>query len=136
LYWGNLGDAHRWNPPTKHEAADAYATAIRLARDAISARPNDLDLRATIAVYRAKSGDKKQAAEDIAAIDNAPKPSPSMLFKSTVVHELTGNRKAALASLERTLEAGYSLREIQTEPELISLRTDPQFHLIASRAAK
>jgi tetratricopeptide (TPR) repeat protein len=66
LYWGNLGDAHRWNPPTKHEAADAYATAIRLARDAISARPNDLDLRATIAVYRAKSGDKKQAAEDIA----------------------------------------------------------------------
>jgi serine/threonine-protein kinase len=136
LYWGNLGDAHRWNPPTKHEAADAYATAIRLARDAISARPNDLDLRATIAVYRAKSGDKKQAAEDIAAVDNAPKPSPSMLFKSTVVHELTGNRKAALASLERTLEAGYSLREIQTEPELISLRTDPQFHLIASRAAK
>ena len=59
-----------------------------------------------------------------------------MLFKSTVVHELTGNRKVALASLERTLEAGYSLREIQTEPELISLRTDPQFHLIASRVAK
>ena len=102
----------------------------------MKARPNDLDLRATIAIYRAKSGDKTGAAADIAAVDSAPKPSPSMLFKSTVAHELTGNRKAALASLERTLEAGYSLREIQTEPELISLRTDPQFHLIASRVAK
>ena len=136
LYWGNLGDAHRWNPPTKHEAAEAYATAIRLALEAMKARPDDLDLRATIAIYRAKSGDKTGAAADIAAVDSAPKPSPSMLFKSTVVHELTGNRKVALASLERTLEAGYSLREIQTEPELISLRTDPQFHLIASRVAK
>ena len=136
LFWGNLGDAHRWNPPTRHEAADAYATAIRLALEAMKARSSDLDLRATIAVYRAKSGDKTGAAADITAVDHAPKPSPSMLFKSTVVHELTGNRKAALASLERTLRAGYSLREIQTEPELVSLRTDPQFHLIASRVAK
>ena len=136
LFWGNLGDAHRWNPPTRHEAADAYATAIRLALEATKARSSDLDLRATIAVYRAKSGDKTGAAADITTVDHAPKPSPSMLFKSTVVHELTGNRKAALASLERTLQAGYSLREIQTEPELVSLRTDPQFHLIASRVSK
>ena len=46
-----------------------------------------------------------------------------MLFRATVVYELAGKRDAALAALERTLRAGYSPREIRTEPELISLRT-------------
>ena len=56
FYWGNLADAHRWNPPTKGDAQSAYATAIQLAGDALKSKPEDGE-RATLALYRAKSGD-------------------------------------------------------------------------------
>ena len=135
LYWGNLGDAHRWNTPTKHEASAAYRTAIQLAQDALTAKGDHEDLLATIALYRVKSGDSAGALRDIAAVNAAAKPSPVMLFRATVVYELAGKRDAALAALERTLRAGYSPREIRTEPELISLRTDTRFHLLMSRVS-
>jgi eukaryotic-like serine/threonine-protein kinase len=135
-YWGNLADAHRWNPPTKDEAPSAYATAIQLAGDALKSKPEDGDLRATLALYRAKSGDAAGALKDIAIAEQAKQPSPSMLFKATVVYELAGNRQAALRALERTLAARYSPGEIRTEPELVSLRTDPRFHVLMSRAPR
>ena len=136
FYWGNLGDAHRWNPPTKHEAREAYLTAIQLAAAALKSEPRDNELRATLAVYRAKSGDTAGALDDIAVIARSPQPSPAMLYKSTVVYELAGNRQAAVAALERTLKAGYSPREIRIEPELVSLRTDPRFHTLMARYAQ
>jgi eukaryotic-like serine/threonine-protein kinase len=133
LYWGNLGDAHRWNAPTKHEAAEAYRTAIVLAQDALPNTTDGDDLRSTIALYRVKSGDVAGALRDIAVVKTAAKPSPVMLFRATVVYELAGKRDLALAALDRTLNAGYSPREIRTEPELTSLRTDARFHLMMSR---
>jgi serine/threonine-protein kinase len=131
-YWGNLGDAHRWNPPTKHEAAESYATAIRLAGNALETNPGNDELRTRRALYRVKSGDVRGALEDLEMTAKA-KASPAMLFYRTVVYELAGNRAAALDSLERTLAAGYSLREIEIEPELLGLRADPRYQLLLSR---
>jgi eukaryotic-like serine/threonine-protein kinase len=136
FYWGNLADAHRWNPPTKGDAQSAYATAIQLAGDALKSKPEDGELRATLALYRAKSGDAAGALKDIAIAELAKQPSPSMLFKATVVYELAGKRQAALTALERTLAARYSPAEIRTEPELVSLRTDPRFHELMSRVPR
>ena len=136
LYWGNLGDAHRWNGPTKHEAAEAYRTAIQLAQDALGATADPEDLRSTIALYRVKNGDFGGALRDITVVDTAAKPSPVMLFRATVVYELAGKREAALATLERTLRAGYSPREIRTEPELVSLREDSRFPALISRVSQ
>ena len=134
-YWGNLGDAHRWNPPTKGEAAGAYATAIRLAGDALKTNPGDNELRMRRALYRVKGGDTAGALEDV-AMTATGKASPAMLFYQTVVFELAGNRSAALESLERTLAAGYSVREIQIDPELMALRTDARYQLLLSRPIK
>jgi eukaryotic-like serine/threonine-protein kinase len=136
LYWGNLGDAHRWNTPTKHEATAAYRTAIQLAQEALKAKGTDADLLSTIALYRVKSGDVDGALRDIAVVDADAKPTPAMLFRATVVYELSGKRDAALSALDRTLKAGYSPREIRNEPELVTLRTDKRFHLMMSRVAQ
>ena len=81
---GNLGDAHRWNPPTKGEAAGVYATAIRLAGDALKTNPGDNELRMRRALYRVKSGDTAGALEDVAMTAEG-KASPAMLFYQTVV---------------------------------------------------
>jgi eukaryotic-like serine/threonine-protein kinase len=134
LYWGNLGDAHRWNEPTKNEAQAACETAIGLAEGALKNDPTNQELKVTLAVYRVKSGDREGALRDIAFVESASQASPSMWFKTTVVYELAGNRDAALKALVRALRAGYSLREIQNEPELLSMRADPRFHLLANES--
>ena len=131
-YWGNLGDAHRWNPTTKREAADAYATAIRIVSDTLETNPGDHELRTRRALYRVKNGDTAGALEDVAMTAKA-KASPAMLFYQTIVYEVAGNRTAALESLERALAAGYSLREIQIDPELVNLRADARYQLLLSR---
>jgi eukaryotic-like serine/threonine-protein kinase len=135
-YWGNLGDAHRWDPATRAEAPAAYATATRLAEDALAAAPDNLDVRAALALYRAKSGDAAGALRELTVLDQSGLPSPARLFRATVAYEIAGRRAEALETLRRALDAGYSEREIRMEPELVSLRTDRRFHALVSGSAR
>ena len=137
LNWGNLGDAYRWAPGQRDKAADAYKNAIRLVRDEIAADPQDLELRSALALYLAKSGDKQGALAEIAQVDRAAKKEAEVLFDSAVVHELCGEREPALAALSASVKAGYGLREIKNEPELVALRADARYQrLLASQPAK
>ena len=61
LYWGNLGDAHRWIPGHKKEALDAYRHAIQIAEDRLSFKPNDALLLGYLSLYTVKSGETKRA---------------------------------------------------------------------------
>ena len=48
-----------------------------------------------------------------------------------------GERDQALATLSAALKAGYSLKEIKNEPELVALRTDTRYQvLLAGQPAK
>ncbi len=130
LYWGNLGDAYRWAPGQAAKANSAYQNAIRLARDEIAAHPQDLDLQTNLALYLAKSGNKQEALARIQAVERAPKKPTSVLFNSTVVYELCGERNQALAALASALKAGYGLKEIRNEPELVALRADTRYQYL------
>jgi eukaryotic-like serine/threonine-protein kinase len=137
LWWGNLGDAYRWSPGQAAKAKPAYRNAIRLAREKLTAQPDDIDLRSSLALYLAKSGDKQTALAEIKEVDRTSKKPASVLFKSAVVHELSGERDQALAALSAALKGGYTLKEIKNEPELLSLRADPRYQsLLASLATK
>jgi tetratricopeptide (TPR) repeat protein len=133
LVWGNLGDAYRWAPGQAAKANPAYSNAIRLAREALKAHSDDLDLRSSLALYLVKRGDKHGALEQIKEVDRADKKSAAALFNSTVVHELAGERDQALAALSSALKAGYALEEIKNEPELVALRADTRYQFILSK---
>jgi tetratricopeptide (TPR) repeat protein/predicted Ser/Thr protein kinase len=133
-YWGNLADASRWRPAKKDKAAEYYARALGMAREAAGSRPEDSDLRALIAAYLAKSGKTAEAVAEIGAIPPSEN-RPGVHFKIAVVKELAGDRAGAMAALRRSIEAGHSLYEIEREPELAGLREDRQFKLLAARAA-
>jgi eukaryotic-like serine/threonine-protein kinase len=127
--WGNLGDAYRWTPGDADKAKQAYRRAIDLIRGEISKNPGDLDLRATLASYLAKSGDKAEALRELAPVEHARKKEGLTWYRCAVVYELCGQRDKALQALLSAVKAGQSLRDIKNDPELTSLRADPRYHL-------
>ena len=130
LYWANLGDAYRWIPGSSEKARQAFARAISLVEDRLRSAPDDPDLRTRLAMYLAKQGDTARAAQELKRWKDSAKVTPSSHFRALIVHEVSGDRDAALRALDAALRAGYATRDIQNEPELTKLRSDPRYHRI------
>ncbi len=64
--------------------------------------------------------------------DAAKAPPPEVLFHLALSSEVAGRRAQALDLLKRTLEAGYQLREVRVEPDLVQLRSDAAYHRLAA----
>ena len=127
-FWGNLGDGYRWAPGRRPEAATAYRRASELIRQEIAKKPNDADLRTRLALYLVKQGDRAAALEEIGTASRQSGLTAQALYRICVVQELAGNRREALGALDGALKAGYPLRELQNEPELVRLRADAGYH--------
>ncbi len=135
--WGNLADAYRWSSGKKDKAKAAYQQAIQLVRDEIVKSPTQTDLKADLAMYLAKSGDKSAALKAMEPVEEAHTQDLTVLYDSAVVYELCGQRDKALHSLLAAVQGGEDLNDIKNEPEFVSLRADPRYHLqILNAAAK
>jgi serine/threonine protein kinase/Flp pilus assembly protein TadD len=132
VIWGNLGDAYRWAPGQAAKANPAYENAIRLAREALAVNPGDLDVKSSLALYLAKSNDRQGALAQVSEVSRAPKRPANVLFNSAIVHEICGERDQALAALSAALRAGYALKEVRDEPELLALRTDTRYQFMVA----
>jgi serine/threonine protein kinase/Flp pilus assembly protein TadD len=127
--WGSLADAYRWTPGDGEKAKQAYRTAIGMLREEIAKHPDQMDLRADLALYLAKNGDKARALQELGPLDRAQSKDPSVIYDSAVTYELCGNRDKALDSLLAAVKAGQDLNDVKNDPELVSLRADPRYHL-------
>jgi serine/threonine protein kinase/Flp pilus assembly protein TadD len=136
--WGNLGDSYRWSSNKKNQAKPAYEHAIQLVREEIAKNPNQSDLRLDLAMYLAKSGDKDGALKELKPVEAAHDSNPSDLYSFALVYELCGKRDQALNALLAAVKAGQDLNDIKNEPEFVSLRADPRYHLqiLSAAAAK
>jgi eukaryotic-like serine/threonine-protein kinase len=132
--WANLADAYRWTPGKKEKAAGAYAEAIRLIRQAIEKAPADINLTSQLATFLAKVGRTREALAEIANVRSG-QPSP-VLVRAATVEELCGDRPKALAWLRQAIEAGYSIKELNNEPEFTGLRKTPEYHRLAAAAIR
>jgi len=122
----NLGDAYRRLGRTQ-EAESSYVQAIELTRDILKVNPKDGRTLGMLALYEAKLGRKIEAARHGAqALREAPDDG-EVLYRNAVVHALAGERKKALALLERALNRGYSAREVEEDDDLLELRSLPEF---------
>ncbi len=127
--WGNLGDAYRWTPGNEAKAKQSYQTAVRLVREEIAKHPDQLELRADLAMYLAKSGEKEAALQELKVVEQANTKDPTILYLSALVYELSGDRTKAINALAASVKAGESLTDIKSEPELVHLRSDPRYQL-------
>jgi serine/threonine-protein kinase len=135
LYWGNLGDAHRWIPGHEDKAKEAYLRAIQLAQEKLASQKDDPDVRSRLAMYFAKSGDKEQTLEQISELEKIPARTAGTYFKSLIAYEIVRERDKAIRDLNVALRLGYPLKEISNEPELASLRMDRRYHTAVARVS-
>jgi serine/threonine protein kinase/Flp pilus assembly protein TadD len=127
VLWRNLGDGFRQLPSRASDATAAYEKALHAAIDELSVDPSSTEALSGIALYDAHLGHKEDAETSIKkAIGLSPKDS-DVLFTSALVYEIIGDRDRALRAIERAVNSGYSIEEIEHEPELRALRSDPRY---------
>jgi len=127
VLWRNLGDSYDQIPSRRAEARQAYAKALETATASLKVNPKNPVVLSGIALYQAHLGNSQQAEEFInRALEVAPKDSDT-LFTSALVYELTGHRDQALKAVQAAVKAGFSLDEVEKEPELRGLQSDPRY---------
>ncbi|MGH9804848.1 MAG: tetratricopeptide repeat protein, partial [Candidatus Acidiferrales bacterium] len=127
LYWGNLADAYYFAPGERPKAEAAYRRALALAEEELRVNPRDPGALASLAHYRAKTG---QAGPALEAAERALALAPddmNVVFYAALVYEALGRSQRALELLRRAKEQGYSPLEIENHPELQALRQRPEF---------
>jgi serine/threonine-protein kinase len=133
LLWGNLGDACRFLAGGGARAREAYSRALQLLADRLHAAPRDSTLLSRRALYLAKRGDCGPALAAGGEIERLAQKDADAQFRLVVAHEVCGRREPALTMLERALHNGYSLTEVQRDPELLALRGDVRYHRLLVR---
>lgn len=127
LGWANLGDSLLWIPGRTDDARKAYEKALELLAPKLALAPNDTVLISRFGLYSARVGKKEQAISYLQrSLDNAPKDA-NVHFRAGLAFELLGQREAALPEIARAIELGYSVKSIESEPDLMELRRDPRY---------
>jgi serine/threonine protein kinase len=127
VLWRNLGDSYRQIPSGASDATSAYQKALQAAMDELTVNPKNTEVLSGIALYQAHLGRKKEAESFInKAIELSPKDS-DVLFTSALVYEIIGNRNRALEAIDQSVKSGYSVEDVEHEPEFRVLRSDSRY---------
>jgi len=129
---GNLADAERWSGQ-KDRAATAYDKAISLAYRELEVNPQDFGAMERLALYYAKKGDYAQAISFIRRARAINQHDVEGIYDEATVQTLAGHSAEALAALQEAFAMGFSTAQAQNDPELGSLKGNPQFSRLLAR---
>jgi len=126
MLMGNLADAYRWYNQTD-KANATYDKAIALGFKQLQVNPRDASVMDQLSLYYAKKGDATQAADFIRRARAINPTDVGMIYDEAVVDTLSGRNEEALKMLREALQKGYSVKEVQADPELTGLQAHPGF---------
>jgi len=127
VLWRNLGDAYRQIPSRLSDATLAYQRAFDVASEQLSVNPNSAEVLSGIGLYNAHLGRNREAEVNVdKALKLMPRDS-DVLFTSALVYEIIGRRGKALDAIDQAVKYGYSIDDVEHEPELKALREDPRY---------
>jgi serine/threonine protein kinase/tetratricopeptide (TPR) repeat protein len=128
----NLGDAYRY-AGQQEKGRDTYQKAISLGFKELQTNPNNAAIMAQVALCYAKTGNAAQAQEFIKRARAADPTNVAYIYDDTEIKALSGLTAEALKSLQEALEKHYPAEFAEGDPELNSLRKDPQFAAIIKK---
>ncbi|MCI0353143.1 MAG: tetratricopeptide repeat protein [Acidobacteriales bacterium] len=130
----NLARAYYWSGTQRQRAAGTYRRAIELAEQQLNVNPKDADAHILTAVSYAMLGQKDKAFTHLNPALRLRPQDPEFLLMAAIVHNQSGDKKAALHWVERAVNRGYSTAEINNAVELDNLHDEKAFQqLVRSR---
>jgi len=127
VIWANLADSYRYTPGYSEKAPEAYKSAIKLAKKELEIDTGDAQLRSSLAVFYAKSGDSQNALAEISEARRlAPNDIP-IILDCVLVFEIVNQRDKAIQALREYIKRGGSIKEVRDHPDLSGLRADPRY---------
>ena len=130
--WANLADAYRWAPGLGEKAPGAYDKALEILGRELAARPEDNLLRSRRALYLAKRGDCETAAVELGSLEGVSRDDAQAHYRRAVALEVCGRRERAIEALGVALDAGYAVLNVERDPELNSLRQEPEYQRLVA----
>jgi Flp pilus assembly protein TadD len=122
-FWGNLGIYCKWTPGSEGKMVSALEKAVELANKYLEVSPKDYDVRADLAEYYARLGNKNAALAQLNLIPAAAR--QARLTRFAIVYELTQDRAKAIQSLAANVKNPATLHQIKDDPDLAALWSDP-----------
>jgi tetratricopeptide (TPR) repeat protein/TolB-like protein/predicted Ser/Thr protein kinase len=126
-YWGNLADAYRMIRGEANKAGTAYKQAISLAENQLRVNPSDTDVLSSLALWHSRIGDAVGARRYLGTALQANPNDADILRIACLVHLEAGEKQESLTWLEKSVHAGYPREQLIANPELASLRSEPEF---------
>jgi serine/threonine-protein kinase len=127
VIWANLADSYRYTPGYSEKAPEAYQHAIKLAKKELEIDPGDAQLRSSLAVFYAKSGDSQNALAEISEARRLAPNDVTTILDCVLVFEIVNQRDQAIQALQEYIERGGSIKEVLDHPDLSGLRSDPRY---------
>ncbi len=126
LAWGNLAFVYSWMNGMDPQATETFERAIQLAETARQRNPREPYVHSDLALYYAKTQQVELALQRLGtAIVLAPE-SANILAAAAEAYELIGQRDDAVEFARKSLELGFTSKQLQRSPELSDLLTDPR----------
>jgi tetratricopeptide (TPR) repeat protein len=115
------------SPGRREEAREPLKRARVLLEEQLQVNARDAGVLISLADVRSMGGRTMEAQKLAArAIELAPEDG-DVLAVAAAIHELAGDRKAALRDIKDALRAGYHRWEIERDPAFEKLRGDPGY---------
>jgi len=134
--WGNLAAAYYWIPGKREKSIQLYQHAIELAEKKKKVNPKNFDLLSRLGGYYATIGEKEKS---IAHIEQSLKLAPrdlNVMYDAGTSYEILGDREKALFWIEKILEKGYSQSDVELQPEMRDLVSDPRYDQMLKKLGK
>jgi tetratricopeptide (TPR) repeat protein len=137
--WLNLGDAYYWLRGRRDQAAEAYAQAVRLGRQANSERGHggitfDVMIPATLSTVFPKIGQPDSARAYLQRALRADSTNARVQYCAALTCWQLGDRRRAVAWLERAVQNGYPAAWLRDSPVFEEWRGEEAFRALVAGA--
>ena len=134
LLWNNLAIAYEWlDQPEK--AKNAFGRELTRLEQIVVLKSEDAEVRADLGVMYAQQGQRKRAQQHLDAALALSPDNPEILNKVGEAYEKLGERSKGLEYFEEALRKGFRLEDMELNPDLRSLLSDPSAHRMLEAAS-
>jgi len=127
VLWGNLGIEYRQISGQEAKARQALSKAIELATKSLAVDPRDTQAIVDLASYHATLGDREQAQVYLRKVEAEGKKEADLARQIALVYAELGDRGRTLAWVATALGLGCPVAEVEADPSLQEVKTDPRF---------